>query len=414
MSLIAAMKSSQSAGSERRPRFRAGRWIVAAQVALSLVLLIGGGLLLRTFVMLLRLDMGFDRSNVLVVIAKAPWFAADIVKMPAEQRSAAYDDIASRVRALPGVLSVARAFTTPIGDDNWFTGISVDAPGAPTGDRATVCFNFVAPGYFATLRTPLIAGRDFDAGDTKQSVPIAIVNQTLARRFFSDTNVIGRHFRKPDQPVPIEIVGIVKDSTYQSVREPIPPTAFLPASQAPGGGEAYEFVVRTSLPPSTLIPAIQQIALQVSAEVPLEFHTLTEQVGDDLVQERLLATLAGFFGALGLLLAMIGLYGVLSYLVTHRQVEFGVRMALGATPGSIRRLVMRDVIVVLTLGIGAGLVAALVVVSLLQKMLFGVEPRDTATMVTAVCVLSGMALAAGYLPARRATRVDPMIALRSE
>jgi putative ABC transport system permease protein len=206
----------------------------------------------------------------------------------------------------------------------------------------------------------------------------------------------------------------VKDSKYQSVREPVPPTAFLPASQAPRGGEAEEFVVRTSVLPSALIPAIERIAKQVSAEAPLEFHTLAEQIDDDLVQERLLATLAGFFGALALMLAMIGLYGVLSYLVTHRQVEFGIRMALGATPGSIRRLVMRDVIVVLTVGIAAGLAAALVSVSLLQKMLFDVEPHDTATMATAVCLLSVMALAAGYLPARRATRVDPMIALRSE
>jgi putative ABC transport system permease protein len=147
MSLMTAMKSTQSAGIERR--LHAGRWIVAGQVALSLVLLIGGGLLLRTFVTLLTLDMGFDRSNVLVVIAKAPWFAADIVKMAPEQRSAAYDEIASRVRALPGVLSAARAFTTPLGDDNWFTDISVDAPGAPSGEQATVWFNFVTPGYFA-------------------------------------------------------------------------------------------------------------------------------------------------------------------------------------------------------------------------------------------------------------------------
>src|ERR687888_1029656 len=141
MSLVTAMKSTQSAGTEQRPRLGAGRWIVAGQVALSLVLLIGGGLLLRTFVTLLTLDMGFDRSNVLVVIAKAPWFAADIMKMPPEQRSIAYDAIAGRVRALPGVLSVARAFTTPMGDDNWFTDISVDTPGAPSGQHATVYFN---------------------------------------------------------------------------------------------------------------------------------------------------------------------------------------------------------------------------------------------------------------------------------
>ena len=414
MSLIAAIKSSPSAGSERRARLRAGRWIVAGQIALSLVLVIGGGLLLRTFITLLTLDMGFDRSNVLVVIAKAPWFAADIVKMPPEQRSAANDEVVARVRALPGVLSVARAFTTPIGDDNWFTNISVDTPGAPSGDQASVSFNFVTPGYFSTLRTPLVAGRDFDARDTKQSVPVAIVNETLARRFFSDANGIGKRFRKPDRPIPIEIVGIVQDSKYQFVREPIPPTAFLPASQAPRGGEAEEFVVRTSIVSSGLIPEIQRIAAQVNPDLPLEFHTLAEQVDDDLVQERLLGTLAGFFGVLALALAMIGLYGVLSYLVTHRQIEFGIRMALGATRASILRLVMRDVLLVLATGVAVGLAAARLSVTLLQKMLFGLQPDDAATTAISVALLSMMALAAGYLPARRATRVDPMIALRSE
>jgi putative ABC transport system permease protein len=414
VSLMGAMKSRQATAGGRVTPFRAGRWVVAGQVALSLVLLIGGGLLLRTFVTLMTLDTGFDRNGVLIATARAPWFARDTVKLTPEQRAATYDEIGRRLQAIPGVLSVARCFTTPIGDDNWFNTISTDAPNAPTGEQATASFNFVSPGYFATFRTPLLAGRDFDERDTKTSPPVAIVNESAARKFFPGVNALGRHFRRPRQPAPVEIVGIVKDSKYESLREVIPPTAFLPAVQAPPGGEAEEFAIRTSMPPSTLIPTVRRTIREVNSEVPLNIHTLAEQVADNLVQERLLATLSAFFGGLALLLATIGLYGVLSYLVTQRQTEFGIRMALGADRSSILRLVMRDVVVVLAAGLTTGLAAALLAVKLLERMLFGLEPRDPMTMAAAACLLSVMALVAGYLPARRATRADPMIALRSE
>jgi predicted permease len=414
VSLIAAMKSRQAAAGAREARFRAGKWIVGAQVALSLVLLIGGGLLLRTFVKLVTLDTGFDRHNVLVVTAKAPWFAADTVTTTPEQRAAAYDEIGHRLREIPGVLSVARSYMTPIGDDNWFNTISTDAPNAPTGEEAAVYLNLTSPEYFETLRTPLVSGRGFDRRDTKSSPPVAIVNESAARKFFAGANSLGRRFRMGGQPARLEVVGIVTDSKYQSLREAMPPTIYLPAAQAPAGGEADSFIVRTATAPSPLIPVIERTMRGVAGEVPLRFQTLADQVAGDLVQDRLLAILAGCFGAMALLLATIGLYGVLSYLVTHRQVEFGIRMALGAEPASIRRLVMRDVGIVLVAGLAAGLAAALASVRLLQGMLFEIEPRDPVTMVAAVCLLSAMALLAGYLPARRATRVDPIVALRAE
>jgi ABC-type antimicrobial peptide transport system permease subunit len=216
------------------------------------------------------------------------------------------------------------------------------------------------------------------------------------------------------QPVPVEIVGLVKDATYESVREATPPTVFMPAAQAPPSGAAQEFVLRTSVPPSVVIPSVQRVVREVNPDIPLEFQTLAQQVDDNLVHERLLATLAGFFGGLAMLLAMIGLYGVLSYLVAHRQVEFGVRMALGARPGSILWLVMRDVLLVLAAGITVGLATALATARVLRQLLFGLEPHDPATIAMAIALLSAMAALAGYLPARRATRVDPIIALRSE
>lgn len=409
-----AMKARSAAGGGQRSRFRAGKWIVAGQLALSLVLLIASGLLLRSFAKLLTLDLGFDRHNVLVVSAKPPWFAADTAKLRPEQRQAAYDEIAQRLRAIPGVTAVARSFTTPIGDDNWMTKVHTSAA-SPSGDReGTAYFNFVTPGYFATMRSPLGAGRDFDERDTAHSARVAIVNETMARRFFPGMAVVGSTFRRWNEPDQIEIVGIVKDSKYEAVRQATPPTVFLPATQAPPRGQAEEFSVRTDVPPETLVPAIQRAVGEVTRDIPLRIDSLAEQVDDNLVQDRVVATLSGFFGSLALLLAMIGLYGVLSYVVAERQVEFGIRMALGARPASVLRLVIRDVTLVVIGGVAAGLTAAFAAVTLLERMLFGLEPRDPLTMVSAVVVLSAMALMAAYLPARRAIRMDPMAALRSE
>ena len=347
-------------------------------------------------------------------MAKPPWFAADIVTMSPEERTLAHEQIARQLRTLPGVLSVARTFTTPIGDDNYMTLVTADMAGAPPGAKGTGYFNFVAPGYFTTLRTPIVAGRDFDDRDTRTAPPVAIVNETLARKYFPGVGALGQRLRIHQRPVAVEIVGLVKDATYESIREVTPPTVFMPATQAPLSAPAQEFVLRTSVPPSAMIPSVQRVVREVNPEIPLEFQTLAQQVDDNLVQERLLATLAGFFGGLAMLLAIIGLYGVLSYLVAHRQMEFGVRMALGARPGSILWLVMRDVLLVLAVGVTVGLAGALVTARVLRQLLFGLEPHDPATIASAIALLSAMAALAGYLPARRATRVDPIIALRSE
>jgi ABC-type antimicrobial peptide transport system permease subunit len=198
------------------------------------------------------------------------------------------------------------------------------------------------------------------------------------------------------------------------VKEETRPTAFLPVSQVPLRTGAEEFALRTLLPPSSLVRSVQQAISEVNGGIPLEFHALAEQVDDDLVTERLLATLAGFFGALALLLAMIGLYGVLSYVVTQRQVEFGIRMALGAAPASILRLVLRDVARLVIAGLSVGLAMCVPITRLMRAMLFGLQPHDIFTIIGAVVLLSSMAFVAGYLPARRATRIDPLVALRYE
>jgi predicted permease len=378
-------------------------------------MLVVAGLFLRSFTKLVTLDIGFDRNNVLLINANLK--AGNV---PPKQRLATFEEIESRLRSLPGVISASRSFTTPISGFEWNNFVQADSPNAPTGEDSLAYFNFISPGYFQTLRTPLLAGREFDAHDVKTAPKVAIVNQTLARKFFPNVNPIGRYLRTQQGPgqaaPPIQIVGLVKDSKYESLREDTFPQAFFPAAQAPGDSmdDAENFELRTATRPSALARTVQDAVAGVNKAIPLEFQTLAEQVDDSLVQERVLAMLSGFFGGLALVLAMIGLYGTFSYLVTQRQPEFGLRMALGAQRSSILWLVMRDVAAILAGGVVAGLLVSLAAVNLLQKLLFGLGARDTVTLTLATVVLAVVVILAGYFPARRATKVDPMVALRYE
>jgi putative ABC transport system permease protein len=414
VSLTSAMKGGQSADTESRIRFRPGKWIVVSQLALSLVLLVASGLFLHSLVKLVTMDIGFDRTNVLLVTANL-----HTAKIAADQQPTIFEDLQRRFRALPGVTSASRSILTQVNNDRmWDNEIDVDTLNPPSGDAALVNFNFISPAYFATFRTPVLAGRDFNDADTAASPLVAMVNESVAKRFFSGANPIGKFFHVHVEPgktaKPIQIVGLVKDAKYDSLRETNSATAYFPITQVPEHAEGQTFELRTAIPPSELMTAVQEAAAAVNKAIPLEFATLARQVDDSLVQERLLATLSTFFGALALLLAMMGLYGALSYLVTQRQVEFGIRLALGAPRGSLLRLVMRDVLAVLAGGVLVGVCLSLATVGLLQKMLFGLAARDTVTMLACVGVLSGVALVAAYLPARRAMRVDPMVALRYE
>ena len=413
VSLTSAMKGSQASEAEARIKFRAGKWVVASQVALSLVLLVASGLFVRSLVKLVTMDIGFDRNNVVLVTANL-----HTAKIAVEQQPAVFDDLERRLRALPGVTSASRSVLTPVSNRMWNNEIEVDTPNPPKGDDALVNFNYISPAYLETMRTALLAGRYFNDEDTKTAAPVAIINESVAKRFFPGANPMGKFFRVHADPgqtaVPIQVVGLVKDAKYDSLREDSSVTAYFPVSQVPDHAEGQTFELRTAIPASALMAPVQDAVAAVNKMIPLEFATLAKQVDDSLVQERLLATLSTFFGALALLLAMIGLYGALGYLVTQRQVEFGIRLALGAPPSSILRLVMRDVFFVLAGGVLGGVLLSLATVGVLQKMLFGLAARDTVTLVGSVAVLAGVALVAAYLPARRAMRVDPMVALRYE
>jgi putative ABC transport system permease protein len=413
VSLTSAMKGGQAEQTDRGLRFRPGKWIVASQVALSLVLLVVAGLFLHSMLKLATLDIGFDRSNVLVVSSDLK-----LTSVPPEQYLAVHDEIETRLRSLPGVVSVGRSVRTPVSNFEWDQHILVDSPNAPKGDDAETFLNFVSPGYFPTLRTPLLEGRNFAATDTKTSAPVAIVNEIFARKFFSGISPVGKYIRRDwglsKTSPPIQIVGVVKDSKYESLREKPISQAFFPADQILDNEQYANFEIRTGERPSALISLVQDSVAQVDRTIPLDFSSLSQQVDDSLIQERLLATLSAFFGALALLLAMIGLYGALSYLVTQRRTEFGIRLALGAPPVSILRLVLRDVVIVLVAGIAAGIAISLASIGLLQRLLFGLTPHDPLTMLSSVAILAAVALVASYLPARRAMRTDPMQALRYE
>ena len=412
VSLAGSMKGAGAVDANAPVRIRAGTAAVVVQVALSLALLVASGLFLRSFRNLVTEDLGFERVNVLIVRANL-----QTAGVPPDQQPQLFDGIEERLRALPGVLSAARSVITPVGGMTWNQNIQSDAPGAPGGDEALAYFNFVSPGFMQTLRTPMIAGRDFNGRDTATSPQVAIINQTLARKFFPGLNPLGRTFRVMGRGeklgAPVEVVGVVKDAKYQTLREEPLATAYFPLTQMPErAGQSFE--MRTAVPPASLTAEVRDAVAAVNKDISLEFHTLAQQVDDSLVQERLLALLSSFFGALALLLAMIGLYGALSYTVSQRQKEFGVRMALGARPGSILALVVRDVARIVAAGVVAGMGISLVATRVLQKLLFEVSPRDAFTLAAAATLLSCVALLAGYLPARRATRVDPLVVLRTE
>ncbi|MGB6821822.1 MAG: ABC transporter permease, partial [Candidatus Acidiferrales bacterium] len=411
--LISAMKEGRVEDVQARSRFSSGRWIVAVQVALSLILLIGTGLFVRSFRNLITLDPGFARDHVLLVNTDIHNAHID----PAA-RASLYGHMLARLRTIPGVVSTSQCWFTPTEGAEWNLDIQVVGRPKATGDENLVWLNWTTPSYFSTMRTPLLEGRDFDGRDTATSPPVAVVNETMARHFFPNANPVGKYFSVDAGSMlaakPIQIIGVVKDAKYGSLRESFLPTAYTPLAQIVTVPERTAFEIRTEVSPTSVIPSVRDAIANISKPTSLEFITLSQQVDDSLAQERLLAMLSAFFGILAVLLTAIGLYGVMAYVVTQRTHEIGIRMALGAQPASVLRLVMRDVAVLVGVGAGSGILASLWLTRLVQQLLFGVPATDAVTLSFAVVTLFVVVLLASYLPARRAMKVDPMVALRYE
>jgi len=394
-------------------RFGLGKALVVVQVALSLVLLIGAGLMLGTFFRLETLDPGFEREHVLLV-------GVDLRNghYPPTRRGAVFEEMLERLRALPGVRSASSSALTPIDNSLFDFNLQIEGYAPKSKEDTDVYFNNVHDQFFETLGTDLVAGRDFNKYDTPESPRVSIVNQTLAKKFFAGQNPIGRRYREGfgDKPGDlVEIVGVVKDAKYISLREHIHSTAYYATSQNADAGQSTTFELRVAAgAPTAVIPAVKSSIAEVNRDVSLEFKTLALQVDESLSRERLLATLAGFFGGLALVLAMIGLYGVMSYNVTRRRNEIGIRLALGAEPSRVLRMVMGEVAVLIGIGLALGLGAAIVTTRFVESFLYGTKPNDPWTFSLAAAVLALVAVLAGLLPARRASRIDPMNALREE
>ena len=408
----AALKANGRGVAEGHSRFTIGKALVVGPIALSLVLVIGAGLLLGTFRRLVTLDPGFKRDGVLIVSVNLR-----NAGYQANRYGMVHDDLLGRFRSLPGVQAAAASVITPISGSSWNDFIRVDGFTPKSADDALAYFNEVTDGFFAAMGTPLVAGRDFDARDRLGAPPVVIVNEALAKKFFHGASPLGKYYRPVEHDslgAPIQIVGVVKDAKYQELREEALPTAYLPLSQDSAQSPYANYVLRTAGEPSSLAPSVNAMVAEVNRSIALELTPLSDQVDASLARERLLATLSGFFGALALLLATIGLYGTLSYSVARRRNEIGVRIALGAGQDRVLRLVLGEVARLILVGVTLGVVAAVFSTRVMTSFLFGLSASDPATVAGATTIMTVVGFAAGALPAWRAARVDPIAALREE
>jgi predicted permease len=398
--------------------FGVSGWLVVVQVALSLLLVVGAGLFLRSFVALAYRDLGFDRGRVLVAIL-------DVRRttVPASGRVALYERIREAVSAVPGVESASTSFATPLGSSGVRYTPEVTEPGnaAFNGQAIRILTNPVGPDWFRTFGTRLLAGRDFLTSDTATAHKVAVVNQAFTRRYFNGDNPLGRTLIAMTSPTdrrPLEVVGLVEDAAFTSVREPVEPIIYTPFAQ--GVDEQWLATVPLSVtvraapgvPPARLGTSVGEAIGNVDPDLSVSFQTVTDQLNVFYIRERLLALISGFFGAVALLLAGVGLYGVISYSVSRRRMEIGIRMALGADARGVVRLVFGRVVWLAGLGAVAGAIMSLLAARFVQTQLFELNARDPLTFVTAAIVLALVAGLAGWLPARRAARLDPATVLR--
>jgi predicted permease len=406
-----AMKANARGVVESHARFGLGKMLVTVQVALSLVLLVGAGLMLKTFAKLARLDTGFDKNQVLLIRVD-PRYAS----VPLDRRLSLYQELQQRLAVIPGVRSASFADITPVSGSDSNQIVHVEGYLPKSRKDMVAWINSISPGFFVTMQTPFIAGRDFNEHDTLHAPLVAVINESMANKFFgSPLSAVGKTFRNGWNEIsgPIQIVGVVKDTKYTSLRAEGEAIAYYPLSKLPPMRWA-NFVLRANEPAASLIPSVKAAVDEVNHAITLQFRTLALQVDESLGRERLLATLSGFFGALALALAVIGLYGVMSYNLARRRNEIGIRMALGAEQARVLRMVLGEVAILIVAGLALGLAGAVSSTRLLASFLYRLEPNDPTTLVTAGVVLAVSAVVAGLLPARRAANLDPMTALREE
>lgn len=383
------------------------RRLLVLQVALSLVLLVGAGLFVRSLRNLATADLGIARDNLyMVTVDPSP---SKAVKNPEQF----WRRMMARVAAVPGVRSVSVAGDWVFGNGGWNTGVWYrQADGAEHGQQ--LAFNLVSPGFFATVGIPLLAGREFGAQDQPHAQPVAVINQTFARTLFAGDNPIGQHFGDagPGSSGRIEVVGVIADAKYGGVRDQPRPMFYMPLAQH-FEPRAYEVHVRTAGKP--VVEAVRREIQSMDPDISVyPAHSIPDVIQGLLQHDRMFAILAGAFGVLALLLTSVGIYGVVTYQVTRRTNEIGIRMTLGASRKDILWMVMRDTLLVLSIGGVMGLPAAAFAGRWIRSVLYALEPADATAIAYGLTVLTVAGVLAAFLPARRASKLDPMVALRYE
>ena len=410
--LSAAMKESTlwSGRASGKSRLWSRKLLVTFQLAVSLLLVVVAGLLVRTLRNLKSADLGFDPRNVLVfgLTPSANGYTGEKIAL-------FYSRLLDRLNALPGVVSATASSDILISDVAVTGWNAIEVEGSPlSGKRMSTSINYIAPRFFETMGIPLLAGRGPQTGDTASRPKVAVINETFTRKYFPDTSPVGRRFRWQGEKDWVEVVGIVGDVKFYSVRAEPPPTAYIPFLQSPWTID-MTFEVRTARSSAAVVRGIYSAVRALDPDLPVvEMRTQEEQIDSSLSTERLFAKLAGLFGALGLALACVGLFGIMAYNVSRRTGEIGVRMALGATHGGILWLVLKQSFSLVLVGLAAGCLLALATTRFIASVLYGVAPTNLVTLGMGMLLLFLVAMLAAWIPARRATKVDPMVALRYE
>ncbi len=407
----AALKSSGRGATSGPARFTLRRLLVVSQIAFSLMLLIGALLFTRSFLNLTTGDTGLNWHGVVT-----SYLDLSRLNLPVERRQSFKSGIVRTLEQIPGVEAAAETNIIPLSDSGWSNKIWMQ--GSDPTDGTDCSFTSVSPGFFKTLGIGMLAGRNFLSSDSPGSPNVAIVNESFVRQVLRGNNPLGIRFSREATPrnseMLFEIVGVVKDSKYRNIHRAFSPIVYLPQAQEPHPTSFAQVLIRSSLPPAATLAALKSAVTQISPDITATYEVFDTMVRDSLMRDRLMAWLSSFFGLLAMLLAAVGLYGVIAYVVAQRINEVGIRMALGASGTEILKMFLGETALLLGIGCVAGGAIALAAGRAAGALLYGLKPYDPVTFALAAALLAAVAMTASFLPARRAARVDPMIALRYE
>jgi predicted permease len=406
-----ALKGTGTAGMAGSPRLPLSRLLVSLQVGMSLLLLAGAGLFVRTLRQLSAVDLGFRAEKVLT-------FKTDPSRNGYEGRALAdlYARLRENIAAIPGVESVGMS------QHGLMQGVesdaSVHAPGfRPADGKGNAQLLRCSASFLSTMRIPVLLGRSLTLADERTSQQVAVVNQSFVERFFPGGSPVGQTFYLGEQPgaEALQVIGVAKDAHYTDVRSEVKPTVYLPYTDSLTGLHQMTFVVRTVLPPLAIAGAVRRVVAATDRSIPVaEMKTEEQQIAESIATERLFAAFVSAFGGVAALLAAIGLYGVMAYAVARRTVEIGIRLALGARRATVQWMVLRQSLWMVVLGLAIGIPAGLALTRFVRSILYGIQPTDPISFVVAAILITIVGAAAAWIPARRASRVDPIQALRNE